>query len=99
MCLGLALILLPFLLPSFFPPLPPSDASSPDINFFGINDKSNPINLAVCQPAHITANMSAHPKTAGLLAVTEGMTPFSREEMKDAKKGFEKRHAGDEECA
>ncbi|GAB5033960.1 dopamine beta-hydroxylase [Nannochloropsis oceanica] len=75
------------------------DASSPDINFFGVNDKSKPMNLAICQPAHITANMSAHPKTAGLLAVTEGMTPFSRKEMLDAKEGFEKRQAGEEECA
>jgi len=90
----------PFLLPpSFLLPLPPTDASSPDINFFGVNDKSKPMNLAICQPAHITANMSAHPKTAGLLAVTEGMTPFSRKEMLDAKEGFEKRQAGEEECA
>jgi 2-oxo-4-hydroxy-4-carboxy--5-ureidoimidazoline (OHCU) decarboxylase len=39
--------------------------------------------------------MNAHPKAAGLLAVTEGMT---RKEVEEAKAGFSRRE-GEEECA
>jgi len=101
MCLRIVLTYsppLPSLPPSLPPPPPPSDASSPDMNIFGVKNKSKPENLAICQPAHIKANMSAHPKAAGLLAITEGMTSFLRKEMEEAKAGFSRRE-GEEECA
>jgi len=68
------------------------------MNIFGVKNKSKPENLAICQPAHIKANMSAHPKAAGLLAITEGITSFLRKEMEEAKAGFSRRE-GEEECA